>query len=64
MLSKTSRLLSYICAALYGILGVLLYVMPEQLASVFAWKVTAFMELRELSTEMEGGSIVLCSKTF
>lgn len=45
MLSKTSRLLTYICAALYGILGVLLYVMPEQLASVFAWKVTAFMTM-------------------
>lgn len=45
MLSKTSRLLTYACAVLYGILGLLLYVMPEQLAPVFAWKVTAFMTM-------------------
>jgi hypothetical protein len=30
---------------LYAILGVLLFVMPEQLAPVFAWKVTPFMTI-------------------
>lgn len=45
MLSTTSRLLTYACAVLYGILGVLMYMMPEQLAPVFAWKVTAFMTM-------------------
>ncbi len=45
MLSNASRLLTYICAVLYGILGILMYIMPEQLAPVFAWKVTAFMTM-------------------
>src|SRR6266542_3049717 len=45
MLSNTSRLLTYLCAILYGILGVLLFILPEQLAPVFAWKVTAFMTM-------------------
>jgi len=45
MLSNLSRLLTYTCAILYGILGLLMYVMPEQLAPVFAWKVTAFMTM-------------------
>ncbi len=45
MLSNTSRLLTYLCALLYGILGVLLFLFPEQLAPVFAWKVTAFMTI-------------------
>jgi hypothetical protein len=45
MLSNTSRLLTYACALLYGILGLWMYVMPEQLAPVFAWKVTAFMTM-------------------
>ncbi len=43
MLSNTSRLLTYACAILYGILGALLFLLPAQLAPVFAWKVTAFM---------------------
>lgn len=43
MLSTTSRLLTYILAVLYAVLGFLLFFMPEQLAPVFAWKVTAFM---------------------
>jgi len=43
MLSNTSRLLTYLNAILYAILGTLLFVLPEQLAPVFAWKVTAFM---------------------
>src|SRR5512147_2155124 len=45
MLSKLSRLLTYACAALYGILGALLFVLPQTLAPVFAWKVTAFMTM-------------------
>ena len=45
MLSNTSRLLTYLCAILYGILGVLLFLLPAQLAPVFAWKVTPFMTM-------------------
>lgn len=45
MLSNASRLLTYICALLYGILGAFLYLLPETLAPVFAWKVTAFMTM-------------------
>jgi hypothetical protein len=45
MLSNTSRLLTYLCAILYGFLGVLLFLLPSQLAPVFAWKVTAFMTI-------------------
>ena len=45
MLSNLSRLLTYLTAALYAILGALLFVMPEQLAPVFAWKVTPFMTI-------------------
>jgi energy-converting hydrogenase Eha subunit A len=45
MLSNASRLLTYLNAVLYTILGALLFLLPEQLAPVFAWKVTAFMTL-------------------
>ena len=45
MLSDLSRLLTYLCALLYTILGGLLFFMPEQLAPVFAWKVTPFMTM-------------------
>jgi len=45
MLSNTSRLLTYSLAFLYVILGFFLFFMPEQLAPVFAWKVTAFMTM-------------------
>lgn len=45
MLSSISRLLTYLNAMLYAILGALLFFMPEQLAPVFAWKVTAFMTM-------------------
>lgn len=45
MLSNTSRLLTYLNAILYAILGSLLYLLPEKLAPVFAWKVTAFMTM-------------------
>lgn len=45
VLSNTSRLLTYLNALLYVILGALLFIFPEQLASVFAWKVTGFMTM-------------------
>jgi hypothetical protein len=45
MLSNVSRLLTYLNALLYAILGTLLFTLPEQLAPVFAWKVTAFMTM-------------------
>lgn len=45
MLSTLSRSLTYLNAALYAILGALLFTMPEQLAPVFAWKVTPFMTM-------------------
>jgi len=45
MLSNTSRLLTYLNALLYAILGAFLFILPEQLAPVFAWKVTAFMTI-------------------
>ena len=45
MLSSVSRLLTYTCAGLYGVIGLFLFVMPEQLAPVFPWKVTAFMTM-------------------
>jgi hypothetical protein len=45
MLSNLSRWLTYLNALLYGILGALLFFLPEQLAPVFAWKVTAFMTM-------------------
>ena len=45
MLSNTSRLLTYACSVLYGIVGVLMYTMPEQIAPIFAWKVTTFMTI-------------------
>ncbi|PKN94764.1 MAG: hypothetical protein CVU44_02860 [Chloroflexi bacterium HGW-Chloroflexi-6] len=45
MLSNFSRWLTYSMALLYGILGVALFFLPEQLAPLFAWKVTAFMTM-------------------
>ena len=45
MLSNPSRVLTYLTAILYAILGVLLFFLPEQLAHVFAWKVTPFMTM-------------------
>jgi hypothetical protein len=45
MLSNTSRLLTYANALLYAVLGASLFAMPEQLAPVFAWKVTPFMTM-------------------
>ena len=45
MLSPRSRWLTYLVAILYTILGASLFLLPEQLAPVFAWKVTAFMTM-------------------
>ena len=45
MLSNTSRLLTYLNALLYAILGAFLFLLPTQLAPVFAWNVTAFMTM-------------------
>lgn len=45
MLSNTSRLLTYLNAILYTILGTLLFLFPAKLAPVFAWKVTEFMTI-------------------
>ena len=45
VLSNTSRLLVYFNAILYTVLGASLFFLPEQLAAVFAWKVTAFMTM-------------------
>ncbi|MDP1546719.1 MAG: hypothetical protein Q8L87_11910, partial [Anaerolineales bacterium] len=45
MLSNGSRILTYACAALYAVTGLLLFIFPETLAPVFAWKVTAFMTM-------------------
>ncbi len=45
MLSNASRMLTYLTAILYAILGILPFFLPEQLAPVFAWKVTPFMTM-------------------
>jgi hypothetical protein len=45
MLSNVSRLLTYLLAILYTVLGIFLYILPESLAPVFAWKVTPFMTM-------------------
>lgn len=45
MLSNVSRWLTYLTAVLYAILGILLFFLPERLAPVFAWSVTAFMTM-------------------
>jgi hypothetical protein len=45
MLSNTSRWLTYLTGVFYAILGFLLFFLPEQLAPVFAWKVTPFMTM-------------------
>jgi hypothetical protein len=45
MLSNPSRLLTYLTGTLYAVLGFLLFFLPEQLAPVFAWKVTPFMTM-------------------
>jgi hypothetical protein len=45
MLSNTSRWLTYLLSFLYAALGLLLFLLPEQLAPVFAWKVTSLMTM-------------------
>jgi hypothetical protein len=45
MLSNTSRLLTYLTAILYAILGFLLFFLSVPLAPVFAWSVTPFMTM-------------------
>jgi hypothetical protein len=45
MLTRTSRLLTYLCAILYAVLGAFLFILPESLSPVFAWKVTPFMTM-------------------
>ena len=45
MLSNQSRVLTYLMALLYTILGGLLFFMPGAMAPVFAWKVTPFMTM-------------------
>lgn len=42
MLSNLSRWLTYLLAILYAVLGATLFLLPEMLAPVFAWKVTPF----------------------
>jgi hypothetical protein len=43
MLSNISRLLTYLTALLSALTGAVLFFAPEQMAAVFAWKVTPFM---------------------
>ena len=45
MLSSLSRWLTYLLAFLYALVGVFLFLLPEQLAPVFAWSVTPFMTM-------------------
>jgi len=45
MLSTLSRRLTYSTALFYGVLGAALFLLPGQLAPVFAWKVTPFMTM-------------------
>jgi len=45
MLSNNSRWLTYLTAILYAVLGLSLFLLPAQLAPVFAWKVTPFITM-------------------
>lgn len=45
MLSRGSRVLTYLLALLYAITGAALFLLPEQMAPVFAWQVTPFMTM-------------------
>lgn len=45
MLSGLSRWLTYLNALLYAVLGAILFLLPEQIAPVFAWKVSAFITM-------------------
>ena len=54
MLSNTSRMVTYLTAMLYAILGVLPFFLPEQLAPVFTWKVTPFEVMSLLTLQGTG----------
>ena len=45
MPSPISRSLTYLLAALYALTGAVLWLFPEQLAPVFAWKVSPFVTM-------------------
>jgi hypothetical protein len=45
MLTRFSRLLTFLVSILYAILGAALFFFPEGMAPVFAWKVTGFMTM-------------------
>ncbi len=45
MLTNPSRLLTYLLSALYFVLGASFFFLPEQMAPIFAWKVTGFMTM-------------------
>ena len=45
LLSSTSRFLTYLSAALYTILGLLLFILPASFSPSFAWKVTPFVTM-------------------
>ena len=45
MLSNGSRLLTYALSACYLVLGAALFLLPQQMAPNFAWKVTGFMTM-------------------
>lgn len=45
MLSRAARIPTYIVAVLFALTGAALFVLPEQLAPVFAWQVTPFMTM-------------------
>lgn len=45
MLTNTSRVLTYMLAALYAVIGAVLFFQPEQQAPIFAWNVTGFMTM-------------------
>ena len=45
MLTNTSRVLTYLLAALYTGIGAILFLQPEQQAPIFAWNVTGFMTM-------------------
>ena len=45
MLSTISRYFTYALAALYAVVGTILFIQPEQQAPIFAWNVTGFMTM-------------------
>lgn len=45
MLLSLARFLTYLTALLYAILGAILFLLPEQISPVFAWKVSPFVTM-------------------